>query len=69
MKLGARYLVTYQLGDADPVTVLGVYRGLRPMLTRPAQGHGFDTGKTLLVLTDAAIVNAVPSLEQVTDVA
>jgi hypothetical protein len=69
LKIGLRYLLTYQLADAEPVSVLGIYRGLRPMLTRDGQGHAFDTGKSLLILTETAIVSAVSSLEEVSDVA
>lgn len=69
MKLGNRYLVTYQIGDTDPVNVLGIYRGRRPMLNYPDDGQAFEVGKALLVLSDGAIVSAVPSLERVSDVA
>ncbi len=68
MKPGSRYLLTYQLADAEPVTVLGRYLGPRPMVTRDDEGQAFEVGNVMLILTPAAIVNVVPSLE-VSDVA
>lgn len=55
--IGRAYRLIYTV-NGRPETATGRYVGVRALTALDGEGHAFDTGRSLLVLTEDAITDA-----------